>query len=58
MGYAIGYLFTPFVISFLIVHFGICRRYEREHGEKYSVGKRVLFTILIGLGFFLLSAIG
>lgn len=58
MGYIIGYLSTAFIISFLIVYFGICKRYEKKTGEKYSKGKLVLYTILIGLGLLALIIYG
>ncbi len=58
MGYIIGYLLVPFGIAFLIVYFGISKRYEKKHGMKYSIGKSILYTILIGLGLLLLSIFG
>jgi len=58
MAYLIGYLSTPFIMSFLIVYFGIAKRYEKKHGKKYSKGKCILYTILIGLALLIIILSG
>lgn len=52
MAFLIGYLGTPFLISFLIVHSGMKKQYEEKNGVPMSAGQVVGRTI--GIGFVLL----
>lgn len=52
MAFLIGYVGTPFLIGFLIVHFGMKKKYEEKNGVSMSGGQVVGRTI--GIGFILL----
>lgn len=58
MSYIIGYVGVPFLIAFLIVHFGIKNNYVKKHNNSMGAGKEVAWTIGLGIVFLFISLIG
>lgn len=58
MAFLIGYLGTPFLLGFLVVHFGMKKQYEKKKGVPMSAAQVVGRTIGIGFAFVCLIILG
>ena len=58
MGFIIGYMAVPFLVAFLIVHFGVKKSYEKKHNSPMNTGMEIAWIIGIGIVLLFLSFAG